>query len=278
MASLGPKAVICYICGRKYGTSSIRIHEPQCLKKWHVENKELPKHMRRRPPVRPQGFGEFSKDGQSLGNQIDAMNELSYESSKQQLLPCQNCGRTFLPDRLSVHQRSCRPGNAAKSGRGIMARNGSAGSGNGSTNRFGFRQQPREPVKPKTVVCYICGREFGSASISIHEPQCLKKWKIENNTLPKHMRRPVPTKPDVLPSLTGNGDDERERRNMMAYESAKQQLVPCPNCGRTFQPDRLTIHLRSCKQKVAKTTSSPASKYNYSIMIIIIVVDSRAAC
>ena len=259
MASFGPKAVICYICGRKYGTSSIKIHEPQCLKKWHLENKELPKHMRRRPPVRPQGFGEFSRGGQSLGNQIDAMNELSYESSKQQLLPCENCGRTFLPDRLSVHQRSCRPGNAVKPGRGSIARNGSADNGN--TNRFGFREQPREPVKPKTVVCYICGREFGTASISIHEPQCLKKWKIENNSLPKHMRQPVPSKPDILPSLTRNGDDDRERRNMIAYESAKQQLVPCPNCGRTFQPDRLTTHLRSCKQKLAKTLSSLKNRF-----------------
>lgn len=258
MASLGPKAVICYICGRKYGTSSIKIHEPQCLRKWHMENKELPKHMRRRPPVRPQGFGEFSKDGQSLGNQIDVMNEMSYESSKKQLLPCEHCGRTFLPDRLPVHQRSCRPGNVAKPGRGNPAQNGSMGTG--GSNRFGFREQPREPVKPKTIVCYVCGREFGTASVSIHEPQCLKKWKIENNTLPKHMRRPVPTKPDVLPSLTGNDNDDRERRNMMAYESAKQQLVPCPNCRRTFQPDRLSVHLRSCKQKLAKTISSPNSK------------------
>lgn len=25
-------------------------------------------------------------------------------------------------------------------------------------------------------------------------------------------------------------------------------LEPCPNCGRTFLPDRLQIHLRSCKK------------------------------
>ncbi|XP_028405054.1 uncharacterized protein LOC114527562 [Dendronephthya gigantea] len=255
MASFGPRAVICYICGRKYGTSSIKIHEPQCLKKWHLENRDLPKHMRRRPPVRPQGFGEFSTNGQSLGNQIDAMNELSYGTSKQQLLPCENCGRTFLPDRLPVHQRSCRPGNAAKPGRGNPMQNG----GPGETNRFGFREQPREPVKPKTIICYICGREFGSASISIHEPQCLKKWKLENNSLPKHMRRPVPTKPDVLPSLTGDEND-RERRNQLAYESAKQQLVPCPNCKRTFQPDRLSVHLRSCRQGAKTIQSSPNNR------------------
>lgn len=255
MASFGPRAVICYICGRKYGTSSIKIHEPQCLKKWHMENRDLPKHMRRPPPVRPQGFGEFSENGQSLSNQIDAMNELSYETSKQQLLPCENCGRTFLPDRLPVHQRSCRPGNAAKPGRGKPVRN----AGSGEMSRLGFGEQPREPVKPKTIICYICGREFGSASISIHEPQCLKKWKLENSSLPKHMRRPVPTKPDVLPSLTGDEND-RKRRNQLAYESAKQQLVPCPNCKRTFLPDRLGVHLRSCRQSPKTIQSSPNSK------------------
>lgn len=255
MASLGPKAVVCYICGRKYGTSSITIHEPQCLKKWHMENNQLPKRMRRRAPIRPQGFGSFSQGGnrRTIGDEIDAMNELSYQSSQKQLIPCENCGRTFLPDRLSVHQRSCRPGNVHKQSRS------SFGGGNGtrqSTSRGGtgngFQESRAAPVRPKTVVCYICGREFGTSSISIHEPQCLKKWKIENNNLPKHMRRPVPSKPDMLPSLSGNNEEDRERMNMMAYESAKQQLLPCPNCGRTFLPDRLNVHLKSCKPS-AKT-------------------------
>ena len=71
-----------------------------------MENNELPRNMRRNTPIRPIGFGEFNNKGPLLSKQIDAMNELSYESSKQQLLPCENCGRTFLPDRLPVHQRS----------------------------------------------------------------------------------------------------------------------------------------------------------------------------
>ena len=40
---------------------------------------------------------------------IDAMNDAAYESAKAQLLKCENCGRTFAPDRLPVHQRSCKP-------------------------------------------------------------------------------------------------------------------------------------------------------------------------
>lgn len=58
-------------------------------------------------------------------------------------------------------------------------------------------QPPPVIKRPPTMVCYICGREFGSKSISIHEPQCLEKWKIENNKLPKSQRRPEPIKPEV---------------------------------------------------------------------------------
>lgn len=37
------------------------------------------------------------------------MNELAWENAKSQLIPCENCGRTFAPDRLDVHQRACKP-------------------------------------------------------------------------------------------------------------------------------------------------------------------------
>lgn len=97
----------------------------------------------------------------------------------------------------------------------------------------------------KTVVCYICGREFGSQSLSIHEPQCLKKWRLENDKIPKPQRRKTPTKPEILPEIDGMSNNERF--NEAARQSALSQLLPCPNCGRKFNPDRLPVHLRSCK-------------------------------
>ena len=32
---------------------------------------------------------------------------------------------------------------------------------------------------PKSVTCYICGRGYGTKSISIHLKACEKKWDIE---------------------------------------------------------------------------------------------------
>ena len=62
--------------------------------------------------------------------------------------------------------------------------------------------------RPPTIICYICGREYGTKSIAIHEPQCLKKWHNENNLLPKELRRPEPKKPEVR-TISGKFLDEK---------------------------------------------------------------------
>lgn len=45
---------------------------------------------------------------------LDEMNEEAWRRSQSLLEACPHCGRTFNPDRLPIHLRSCRPGNEAK--------------------------------------------------------------------------------------------------------------------------------------------------------------------
>ena len=40
----------------------------------------------------------------------ERFNEAAWQSAQSQLVPCENCGRTFAPDRLPIHQRGCKPG------------------------------------------------------------------------------------------------------------------------------------------------------------------------
>lgn len=244
-----PPHVVCYICGRLYGTTSISLHIPKCLEKWEMENAQLPRHLRRKPPQRPTGWGTtpLSSDPRERGAQLDAMNDLAFAASQNQLVPCENCGRTFNPDRLPVHQRSCRLNSPLKLSKNFDPSKVKS-RGQESSPQGNYKQRsPQPPRKPKTVVCFICGREFGTKSISIHEPQCLKKWELENSRLPKHLRRPHPVKPSTLPSLSDESGYALEHMNQLAFESSQRQLVPCRNCGRTFLPDRLDVHMRSCK-------------------------------
>ncbi|ORX44345.1 hypothetical protein BCR36DRAFT_415104 [Piromyces finnis] len=101
---------------------------------------------------------------------------------------------------------------------------------------------------PHLVICYICGRNYSSASFSIHEPNCIKKFQLENPG------KPIPKKPVI-----GGGDNETPvgGKKMTAKEineyneACREQFLDqgreaCPNCGRKFLPDRLPIHLRSC--------------------------------
>ena len=60
------------------------------------------------------------------------MNELAWEASKAQLIPCGNCGRKFAPDRLPVHQRSCKP----KTGQEPVA--ATSGGGGSYANNVSF--------------------------------------------------------------------------------------------------------------------------------------------
>lgn len=115
-------------------------------------------------------------------------------------------------------------------------------------------REPRDesPRRPIEIICYLCGRKFGSRSIGIHEPQCLGKWRSENAKLPPQMRRKTPTKPEILKTFDPSAsrrqlEDAMDAMGKAAYESFQQQLCPCPVCGRRFAPDRLIVHQRSCK-------------------------------
>lgn len=51
--------------------------------------------------------------------------------------------------------------------------------------------------------------------------------------------------------------DDLDAYNNEAFQNYNEKaLLPCPGCGRTFLPDRLEIHLRSCKN--APKGASPA--------------------
>jgi hypothetical protein len=104
---------------------------------------------------------------------------------------------------------------------------------------------------PKTVLCYVCGRAYGLASINIHITACEKKFLAEQHSLPVRERKPLPKAVDYSALAAGGHVSEAaaEAINEAARKQADSLLSPCAWCGRTFNPERLEIHNRSCTQE-----------------------------
>jgi uncharacterized protein YfaQ (DUF2300 family) len=43
-----------------------------------------------------------------------------------------------------------------------------------------------------------------------------------------------------------NGEFDADAYNAAAFYTMSANYVECKNCGRTFEPDRLIVHQRSC--------------------------------
>ncbi|XP_013778371.1 zinc finger protein 474-like [Limulus polyphemus] len=239
--SSGPLTTACYVCGQEFDSHLISNHEPQCLQKWRLTNEALPQEQRHAEPQKPESDNTSPHDD---------YNDASWQAFQAQLVPCPNCGRTFFPDRLPVHQRACK----SKSNGGARKTKVVNNYFNKETEEL---QAPREIVQKKShlITCYICGQESDTNSVSFHESQCLQKRRIENCKLSKETKRPESPKHETI-----TREDDTTDYDAMAQEAWQihlEQLVPCCRCGRTFFPDRLAVHSRSCKGQGQVAEHSP---------------------
>ncbi|CAH1954729.1 unnamed protein product [Acanthoscelides obtectus] len=229
-ATSAKRTLTCYICGREFGSASLPLHEPKCLQKWERENASLPAHLRRKGPPKPNP--NISKD---------EWNKLAWESSQSTLMPCHNCGRTFYPERLIVHERSCKVPQ-------ITMKNIPSTDATSSRVVDSTSSTPTTPKVPPTFECYICGKKFGSHSIKIHEKQCLKKWHIENDSLPVDMRSPPPVKKEKTSPVSPKKETVEVKKNSedRPASSKKPPMFPCYICGRLFTVNSIYIHEPQC--------------------------------
>ena len=93
---------VCHLCGREFGTASIKIHMKACAEKYERE-KGKPA-----PPPPDMLSGLTSGDRPIKQADWDAYNEQAQAVAEGEMEPCPLCARTFAnKERLSVHLRSC---------------------------------------------------------------------------------------------------------------------------------------------------------------------------
>lgn len=124
-----PQLLVCYLCGQQFGTNSLNIHRPQCYVKRLIQWERGALGLRGPKPLSPDEWaaqhclqgqedvpvGALRGGGATAQDALHAFNEAQFNGfTDRALVPCPTCARKFLPDRLQVHMRSCRPGHSAR--------------------------------------------------------------------------------------------------------------------------------------------------------------------
>ena len=211
--------VICHICGRKYTIHSINLHIPNCERMYHERQQQLPKKEQKPIPTLPKKAGKMK---------LEQRNELAlkiYQDHQKE--ECRICHEKFMPNRLKAHEPQCAKAH---------------GKPWPPPAKYSGATKPNQAKN--TVICHICGRKYTSHSIDIHLPQCEKLWNDRQAKLPKSEQKPCPQMPKRY---------KKEKQNEIAMQVfEKNTLEACQFCGRTFLPDRLKVHLRSCERNHTK--------------------------
>nr|CCC54274.1 conserved hypothetical protein, fragment [Trypanosoma vivax Y486] len=189
--SVRPQFLFCYLCGQQFSSASLPIHQPQCYVKKLIEWERMDPAKRGPKPINPEDQEARMKavssspaaypnipdndqvsakrptDGPKLaGYDLERFNEQQIELfNNNMLLKCDNCGRTFLPDRLEVHQRSCKPGKPVNrnwqrsSGQKVVPNTGRGEPARGVNDGRATRASPQQsvahehPVEEPQVTC-----------------------------------------------------------------------------------------------------------------------------
>lgn len=118
--SRGPRARMCYICGRQTLLAGFDHHVRQCADLFEKREALKPPKERRAVPQDPLlAYGPMNGAGSGMGGEythreLEDINRLSETAYQQSLAQCEFCGRKFLPEKLVIHNRSCTASNPAK--------------------------------------------------------------------------------------------------------------------------------------------------------------------
>ena len=124
------------------------------------------------------GVGDGYRANMSRSD-LDELNAASQRAwSDGVLVKCQHCGRTFLPEKLSIHQRSCTAQNPAK-GVGFVGQSLPSSKADNTTNN-GYTRYDDVDIQSVNInsgnlmQCQNCQRKFNAQSYVKHAKVCVK--------------------------------------------------------------------------------------------------------
>lgn len=218
----GPRSRLCYICGRQTLLAGFNHHVEGCSKLFLQREALKPPRERRPLPVDPMlSMGNGFNGSLNVGNNLDQINALSQQAYNETLSVCEFCGRRFLPEKLIIHNRSCRADNPAR-------------RVDESVNRRQDQQpitQPSFPspsqVKPQSSARHLLNP---TSSTQNNRPSSSDASKHQSMGAPQNLglsnSSQMPVSEDFVPAM---------------YRQ-------CPDCGRKFNEVAYEKHVKICKK------------------------------
>ena len=139
----------------------------------------------------------------------------------QPMVECKGCGETFLPMYLAQHQRACDACKPSKVSVHVAS---------------SLTACPFSNVPPRHRTCRAL-----LPSVAPSPPPAFSRS-------PPFYSRPFA--PYLQAASLSNSDEPSAQRESIEFaDNDANTFVPCGFCSRTFFPDRLAVHHRSCKEK-----------------------------
>jgi len=119
---------------------------------------------------------------------------------------------------------------------------------------------------PRSVGCYICGRQYMFGSIDIHVKQCEDLFRKREAKKPKKQRKKLPKRPAHFTGkdMSRLGDEALQKLANQVQESYENlSLVKCKWCQRTMNEKALTRHNVLCTSvKPMRSVTDPVRRGN----------------
>ena len=216
--SRGPRARVCYICGREVLISGYEFHTTQCASLFQKREALKPKGEQRKLPENPFNAAPPIADNMSK-EMIEEMNALSINAFAETLTSCQWCGRKFLPDKLVIHNRSCTQATPAR--------------------------KVGDPVTT-SVVGASKVRTSSSLSAAMNERKQLSV------TAPTSSSSLSMSKQTTVRPTSGEIKTKRPNAGAPSNNFIPAEMVQCASCGRTFNEVAYEKHTKICKNVFMK--------------------------
>jgi len=188
-------------------------------------------------------FDEFCAYYERLKGLFEDEEEGEEGSLEGDLVPCDGCKLTFLPSKLDAHRRGCPAVHALEDAKRATEE---------AEAKLAAALAELERAKDESAAAAQKAKEDEAAAKAAQDEEDARRKAAEAEAKRKSKADAEKAKRAAAEAAKAAAAKEAEDARALGLTDAFETpsaFVPCPDCGRTFFPDRLPVHRRGCSKR-----------------------------